>query len=120
MRDVVSFRRPTIFLLLCVVVWNYTACTSSSTILGKDAARSTRGLAPILSERASASAPKLDINSASAKDLELLAGVGPVLASRILAHRERFGRFRRVEHLMMVRGMSERRFMALRDEVEAR
>jgi DNA uptake protein ComE-like DNA-binding protein len=35
------------------------------------------------------------------------------LAARIVEHRQRYGRFRRVEHLLMVRGISERRFRAM-------
>ena len=62
----------------------------------------------------------LDLNSASAAELEKLPGVGPSLAREIVAYRERYGRFRRVEHLLMVRGISERRLAALRDSVEVR
>ncbi len=62
----------------------------------------------------------IDINSASAGDLEKLPGIGPALAREIITHRERYGRFRRTEHLLMVRGISERRFEVLRDLVEAR
>ncbi len=48
-----------------------------------------------------------------------LPGVGPVLAARIVEHRERHGRFRRAEHLLMVRGVSERRFLQLRPYLKA-
>jgi competence ComEA-like helix-hairpin-helix protein len=54
------------------------------------------------------------LNNASREELEKLPGVGPVLAARIVEHRERHGRFRRAEHLLMVRGVSERRFLQLR------
>lgn len=63
---------------------------------------------------------QLDINRAAAGELEHLPGVGAVLARRIVEHRERYGRFRRAEHLLMVRGMSERRFTALHPLIEAR
>lgn len=61
-----------------------------------------------------ASEPCISINTASASELEKLPGVGGQIARRIIEHRERYGRFRRVEHLMMVRGISERRFNELR------
>jgi competence protein ComEA len=51
--------------------------------------------------------------------LEKLPGVGPALAARIVEQRERFGPFRRAEHLMLVRGISERRFRQLRPFVNA-
>lgn len=64
------------------------------------------------------SAP-VSINRSSREELEKLPGIGPALAARIVAQRERYGPFRRVEHLMMVRGISERRFRELRRFVTA-
>ena len=64
-------------------------------------------------------APGVSINRATREELEKLPGVGPALAARIVEHRERFGPFRRVEHLMTVRGFSERRFMELRPHINA-
>ncbi len=64
-------------------------------------------------------APTVSINRASQAELERLPGVGPVLAARIIEHRERHGPFRRVEHLLIVRGVSDRRFRELRALVTA-
>ena len=58
--------------------------------------------------------PKININNASASELELLPGIGKALAARIVEHREKYGPFRRPEHLIIVRGISDRRFRALR------
>lgn len=60
-------------------------------------------------------AEQLNINTASARELETLPGIGKALAARIIEHRERYGPFRRTEHLIMVRGISDRRFRELRD-----
>ena len=62
-------------------------------------------------------AKRININTAPAKELEALPGIGKGLAERIVEHREKYGAFRRTEHLMMVRGISETRFRALRDLV---
>lgn len=56
----------------------------------------------------------ININPASAPELEKLPGVGRGIAERIVAHREQYGPFRRAEHLMMVRGISDRKFRELR------
>ena len=64
-------------------------------------------------------APTVSVNRASREELERLPGVGPVLAARIVEHRERHGPFRRAEHLLVVRGMSDRRFRELRPLVTA-
>jgi competence ComEA-like helix-hairpin-helix protein len=56
---------------------------------------------------------RVNLNSASLSELQRLPGVGKVLADRIIEHRNQYGRFRRTEHLMMVRGISERKFLEL-------
>lgn len=57
------------------------------------------------------------INRATAEELEELPGVGPVLAERIIAHREENGPFKVVEDLLEVTGIGERMLASLRDLV---
>lgn len=71
---------------------------------------------PILGQETTG-APLVNINTASPEELERLPGIGHALAARIVAHRQQYGRFRRAEHLIMVRGISDRRFRALRAQV---
>ena len=52
-------------------------------------------------------APPININTASAGELETLDGIGPVLAERIVAYREEHGLFAAVEDLMQVKGIGE-------------
>jgi len=61
------------------------------------------------------SAPRININTASADELEKLPGIGKGLAERIIEHREKYGPFRKPAHLIIVRGISEKRFHALQD-----
>lgn len=61
----------------------------------------------------------INVNTASAAELEKLPGVGAILAERIITHRNEHGRFRRAEHLMMVRGISDRKFRALQSLIRA-
>jgi competence ComEA-like helix-hairpin-helix protein len=58
---------------------------------------------------------RININTASENELETLPGIGKSLAERIIEHRQKFGPFRRPEHLIIVRGVSDKRFRALRD-----
>ena len=62
------------------------------------------------------SAP-VNLNRATAEELDALPGVGPVTAERILEWRTRNGRFSRVEQLREVDGIGERRFAQLRNLV---
>lgn len=48
---------------------------------------------------------RMDVNRASAAELELLPGVGPSLARRMVDARERDGAFRDVDDLGRVRGL---------------
>jgi competence protein ComEA len=60
---------------------------------------------------------KININTATAEELQRLPGIGKAFSARIIEYREKNGPFRRVEHLMMVRGISERRFRELRGPI---
>ena len=59
----------------------------------------------------------LDLNTATLEQLQQLPGVGPVTAKRIIEMRQKSGPFRRVEDLLAVRGISKKRFEALRARV---
>lgn len=50
----------------------------------------------------------VNLNTASAIELESLDGIGPALAARIIEHREAHGPFRRVEDVAAVRGIGPR------------
>lgn len=60
------------------------------------------------------------LNRADASTLESLPGVGPVLAQRIVAHREAHGPFQVVEDLLDVPGIGEAKLAAIRDLVSLR
>lgn len=50
-------------------------------------------------------APLVDVNTASAADLDALPGIGPSTAQAIVAHRDAHGPFRSVDDLLDVRGI---------------
>lgn len=62
---------------------------------------------------------RLDLNRATAAELETLPGIGPVLAQRILEHREANGPFPSTGALREVPGIGERSFQRLAELVVA-
>jgi competence ComEA-like helix-hairpin-helix protein len=62
-------------------------------------------------------AKPIDLNLANVKELQELPGVGPVTAQRIIELREKSGRFKRVEDLLAVRGISQKKLDAMRPYV---
>ena len=56
---------------------------------------------------------KMDINRATAEDLQAVSGIGPALAQRILDEREARKGFHFLEELMDVSGIGEKRYEAL-------
>jgi competence protein ComEA len=59
----------------------------------------------------------LDLNTATAAQLEELPGVGPATAAAILQYRQDHGRFATVEELLEVPGIGEAKLAQLRDRV---
>ena len=62
----------------------------------------------------------INLNTASVKELEALPGIGPALARRIVAFREKRHGFRRIEELLAIPGISEKRWKAIRDKVDVK
>ncbi|MGN9910936.1 helix-hairpin-helix domain-containing protein [Phytohabitans sp. LJ34] len=60
---------------------------------------------------------KVNLNTATLAQLDSLPGVGPVLAQRILDHREKNGPFRTVSDLRQVEGIGDTRYEQLKDLV---
>ncbi len=64
---------------------------------------------------AGAASGKVDLNQATAAELEELPGVGPVLAQRILEYRRAKGAFKSPRQLMEVSGFGPKRYESLKD-----
>lgn len=58
----------------------------------------------------------IDLNKATAEELEALPGIGEVTAGKILAYRKEHG-FTMVEELMLVDGIGEKKFAEIRELV---
>ncbi len=62
----------------------------------------------------------INLNTATARELETLPGIGPALAKRIVEFREKRHGFKRVEELLAIPGISEKRWKAIRDKVDVK
>lgn len=62
-------------------------------------------------------AKPVDVNTASLAELETLPGIGEAIALRIIRHREISGKFRSVDELVVIRGISRKKLEALRPYV---
>lgn len=59
-------------------------------------------------------AATVNINTASASDLQKLPGIGAATATRIIEYRQKNGPFKKAEELMNVRGIGEKSFLKLK------
>lgn len=58
---------------------------------------------------------KINLNTASAQELETLPGIGEVKAQAIIDYREQEGPFQTIDQVMEVKGIGEKTFESIRD-----
>ena len=78
-----------------------------------------RAGAPVPADGGTATVPAgpIDINTATAEQLDELDGIGPGMAGAILEYRKEHGGFGSIEELGQVPGIGEKRLAALREKV---
>jgi competence protein ComEA len=64
--------------------------------------------------QSAAAAVPVNLNTATAAQLETLPGIGKATAERIIEYRQKHGAFKKVEDLMNVRGVGEKSFLKLK------
>ena len=82
----------------------------------------TLGSVPLAAQESSRPAPRppdaatapVNLNTATATQLESLPGIGPAMAQRIVEYRQQSGGFKKIEELMNVRGIGEASFLKLK------
>ena len=60
---------------------------------------------------------KININTASAGELDKLPGVGPAIAEKIVQYREAHGSFGKAEDLKKVPGIGESKYNKMKDQI---
>ena len=63
---------------------------------------------------------KIDLNHSPADSLELIPGIGPVLAGRIVGFRDSTGGFEKIDDVMMVEGIGYGTFKKIKSYLEVR
>jgi competence protein ComEA len=66
---------------------------------------------------AAAQAGKVNLNSATAEQLTTIPGIGPAMAKRILEYRAKSGKFNRIEEIMNIKGIGEKKFQQIKDRL---
>ncbi|MBN2339570.1 MAG: helix-hairpin-helix domain-containing protein [Acidobacteria bacterium] len=95
--------------IACILVLSLGMVFGSVSVLAQKAPASTG--------QAAAAAAKININSATAEQLASLPGIGPSMARSIIEHRSKVGRFQRIEELMNVKGVGEKKFLKIKDRL---
>lgn len=69
----------------------------------------------VQTQAANAPEKKININTASVSELQKLPQIGEVVAQRIIDHREKHGKFEKIEEIMKIKGIGEKTFLKLKD-----
>jgi competence protein ComEA len=108
--------------IVCWIGWTIPASRDAETLHAQGPIQSAAPVVPLtpssqrpIQERSRPPAPVLlDLNRASEEDLQRLPGIGPVLARRIVEHRQAQGTFKDVDELRRVKGIGKKTFERIR------
>ena len=78
------------------------------------AAAQTGGARKTTTAAQTTAASPVNLNTATAAQLEALPGIGKAMADRIVEYRQKNGSFKKAEDLMNVRGIGEKNFLKLK------
>jgi comEA protein len=64
-----------------------------------------------------ASVEKVNLNTATLEQLQTLPGIGPSTAKGIIEHRTKIGKFTKIEEILNVKGIGEKKFQKIKDRL---
>ncbi|HTY64380.1 MAG TPA: ComEA family DNA-binding protein [Acidobacteriota bacterium] len=63
------------------------------------------------------STEKININSATSEQFQSLPGIGPATAKAILEYRAKVGKFNKIDEIINVKGIGEKKFQKIKDRL---
>ncbi len=60
---------------------------------------------------------KVNLNTATVEQLQTLPGIGPAMAKRVVEYRAKVGKFTKIEEILNVKGIGEKRFQQMKDRL---
>lgn len=60
---------------------------------------------------------KINLNTATVEQLQTLPGIGPSIAKSIVDHRTKVGKFNRIEEVINVKGVGEKKFQKIKNRL---
>ncbi len=60
---------------------------------------------------------KVNLNTASLEQLQTLPGIGPAMAKAIVDYRSKVGKFGKIEELINVKGIGDKKFAKIKDRL---
>ena len=62
-------------------------------------------------------AEKINLNTATSEQLQSIPGIGPSTAKSILDYRTKVGKFNKIEEIINVKGIGEKKFQKIKDRL---
>jgi competence ComEA-like helix-hairpin-helix protein len=101
-------------LILSLVLVAVASCKSGEGALNSNSIAASANRSHLASSVPTKATPScVNLNGATPADLIKLPGIGEVMAKRIIDYRERHGRFRRTEELIIIEGFSENKYRTI-------
>ncbi len=63
------------------------------------------------------STEKVNLNTATLEQLQTLPGIGPAMAKRVIEYRSKVGKFTKIEEIINVKGIGEKKFQKIKDRL---